>query len=294
MQLRNGRSCSASHGAAWLVHNLSAQSAGKPERGGLRPGPTSSRHLLYAECPREQGTSPPALASGAFRGASLTAPARARARFLVYPTRNQRPSPGFPGFGALPRPRAGARHSGRLSQHQRRWDPRRGTESRSCRLSKHCRRKSPHSPCCRLSWSTAWSTAWSQLSVEATKEALPIVLGTSDTSAASHTPGRSKLPSAVRNAAGLARRLLPMLVHVRPPGLRPETLLRCSGRLRDLELLPNDRAQQRVEQLGVDLGRPVPARMPRVLEGLEVAKRHGEAQHVHRQHLHADAVCTGS
>jgi hypothetical protein len=57
--------------------------------------------------------------------------------------------------------------------------------------------------------------------VEATKEALPIVLGTSDTSAASHTPGRSKLPSAVRNAAGLARRLLSMLVNVRPP--RAET-----------------------------------------------------------------------
>jgi len=98
-----------------------------------------------------QGTSPPALASGAFRGASLTAPARARARSLVYPTRNQRPSPGFPGLAPSPGPRAGARHSGRLSRHQRRWDPRRGTESRSCRLSKHCRRKSPHSPCCRLS-----------------------------------------------------------------------------------------------------------------------------------------------
>ena len=46
LQLRNGRSCPASHGAAWLVHNLSAQSAGKLERGGLRPGLTSSRHLL--------------------------------------------------------------------------------------------------------------------------------------------------------------------------------------------------------------------------------------------------------
>jgi hypothetical protein len=57
--------------------------------------------------------------------------------------------------------------------------------------------------------------------VEATKEALQIVLGASDISAASHTPGRSKLPSAVGNAAGLARRLLPMLANVRPP--RAET-----------------------------------------------------------------------
>ena len=131
--------------------------------------------------------------------------------------------------------------------------------------------------------------------MEATKEALQIVLGASDTSAASPTPGRlSFRPPSETPLAWHAPTVAHACQREAPPGLRPETLLRCSGRLRDLELLPNDRAQQRVEQLGVDLGRPVPARMPRVLEGLEVAKRHGEAQDVHRQHLHADAVCTGS
>ncbi len=93
--------------------------------------------------PSSAGNKP---ARACFRGVSRSFPDGTCAcpgPLLSLPDSESTAQPGAPGFGAL------ARHSGRLSRHQRRWDPRGGTESRSCRLSKHCRRKSPHSPCCR-------------------------------------------------------------------------------------------------------------------------------------------------
>jgi hypothetical protein len=152
---------------------------------------------------RSAGNKP---ARACFRGVSRSFPDGTCAcpgPLLSLPDSESTAQPGVPGFGALgPGPGHGPAGFPDISGV---GIPAAAPRAEAVDYLSYCRRKSPHSPGCRLSWSTAWSTAWSQLSVEATKEALPIVLGASDTSAASHTPGRSKLPSAVGNAAGLAR-----------------------------------------------------------------------------------------